>query len=351
MNKDVAVSNRIVYLDYLRVLATFLIVVIHVSAQNKYVVDVNSYTWKVFNVFDGLSRWAVSEFIMISGVLFLRRDVSIKRIYAKNVLRMLVIFAFWSVLYAVNDCGNDFGAAIYAVITGHYHMWFLLMITGLYILTPIMKQISEKEKVLKYFLILSLVFSVVVPQISTLINDFGNQKMIILNTAVNDSIKNMNMKMVLGYTGYFLLGFYLNNKEFSRYHRMVLYILGMVGILVTIVFDDMISTRSGVCVENYSVPLSIGVLLTSVAFFVLIKQLFYSSSICSKQFERMSTYCLGIYLVHPMIIDCLDKYIGLNTLVFNPVESVFIISVIVFLISFIMSAVMNAVPILNKVVR
>ncbi|WP_051145293.1 acyltransferase [Butyrivibrio fibrisolvens] len=175
MNKSVDKNtSRIIYLDYLRIISAFFIIIIHVAAQNKYVTDVNSYEWQVFNVYDGMSRWAVSVFIMISGALFLNKDVSIKDMYMKYVFKMLTVFLFWSLIYAIYSNGKDVGEIIYAVIHGHYHMWFILMITGLYICTPIIKLVKDNTRIMLYFMVLALIFSIIIPQMKSLVNDFGN---------------------------------------------------------------------------------------------------------------------------------------------------------------------------------
>ena len=81
---------RTVYFDYLRVFATLAVMVLHTSAQNWSKTDVNSFTWQTFNFFDSIVRWGVPVFVMISGSLFLSRDIPIKVIYNGGfILRMV----------------------------------------------------------------------------------------------------------------------------------------------------------------------------------------------------------------------------------------------------------------------
>lgn len=91
------------YCDYLRVFATFAVVVLHVSATNWYITDVNVMEWQAFNFYDSIVRWGVPIFVMISGSLFLGRDVSLKKIYSKYILRMVVAFVFWSLFLCTDD--------------------------------------------------------------------------------------------------------------------------------------------------------------------------------------------------------------------------------------------------------
>ncbi len=52
-------QGRTIYFDFLRVMATFAVVVLHVSAQKYYAVEVETWEWQIFNVYDSIVRWAV----------------------------------------------------------------------------------------------------------------------------------------------------------------------------------------------------------------------------------------------------------------------------------------------------
>ena len=50
-------TDRTVYFDYLRVFATFAIMILHISTQNCYTIDFNGFEWQVFNFSDSIVRW------------------------------------------------------------------------------------------------------------------------------------------------------------------------------------------------------------------------------------------------------------------------------------------------------
>ena len=58
-------------------------------------------------------------------------------------------------------------------------MWFIYMIIGLYMITPFLKRIVADEKLTRYFLILSFIFALLIPEIIRIINlfnsDLGNR--------------------------------------------------------------------------------------------------------------------------------------------------------------------------------
>ena len=66
-------KKRIIYLDILRVIAIFAVVLMHASSeiQLQYELDVRSVPFFVANIFDTVTRFAVPLFLMISGRLMI----------------------------------------------------------------------------------------------------------------------------------------------------------------------------------------------------------------------------------------------------------------------------------------
>ena len=76
MNDQSRTSTRIAYLDILRVIASFAVIVIHVSSQHLADVDAGSYQWRAFMTLRDLTSFAVPVFVMISGTIFSNVPVS-----------------------------------------------------------------------------------------------------------------------------------------------------------------------------------------------------------------------------------------------------------------------------------
>ena len=70
-------KNRIVYADLLRIIATFAVIVLHVSVSKWYESPIREYNWQMFNIYDSLVRWSVPVFVMISGMFFLNPNKEI----------------------------------------------------------------------------------------------------------------------------------------------------------------------------------------------------------------------------------------------------------------------------------
>lgn len=82
------IKTRDYNMDLLRILAAFMVVVIHVSAHNFSDTPTKSIEWLSYNFYDSVVRSAVPIFLMISGAFFLtdRIQSNIKKLYKKIYL-------------------------------------------------------------------------------------------------------------------------------------------------------------------------------------------------------------------------------------------------------------------------
>ena len=355
MAAEHSASKRVIYFDILRVVAIFFVVAVHLSAQHWLDVDVSSRAWFAFNLYCTTGKWSVPIFVMISGALFLGRDTPICTILKKNVLRMVYVFVFWSGCYALIslifrhsppfDVFSQF-------ITGHYHLWFLYMIVGLYLLIPLLRPIVQSETLTRYFLLLSLVFTFLLPQLA-LFCTFVSPR---ISTLISTVIMFTYCYFPLGFTVYFVGGYYLSRRDFSRREEAVLYSVGILAFLFSI-FAPVVHAKAqgapSAVFYNYD---SLNVLLTSVPIFVFAKQHLNLSS--SREggdrqskalafIRKLSKYSFGVYLVHPMVIELLQHF-GIDTFSCNAFFSVPLLAIFVFAASTAISALLNCVPIINK---
>lgn len=341
------IPKRTIYFDYLRVFSTLAVMVLHVSAQNWHVADVNGVDWQIFNFYDSIVRWGVPVFVMISGALFLDRDIPLRTIYKKYILRMAMSFVVWSAIYVLFEKGSKSDRVV-MFITGHYHMWFILMIIGIYMCIPFIKPIVEHDFKMKYFIVLAIIFAFLIPEIKQLAEDFGNALVLKGIDAIYKSTNNMNMYMVLGFVCYFVLGYYLNKISLNKKQRIILYTLGVCGFLSTIVLSLIVALKTQTPCGQYYGNFTVNVLLEAVSVFTWFKYRKYDNRTINAIITNLSKYSFGAYLVHALVLEQLDLQIGLNSLSFNPIFSVISIGMFVFVVSYVISAVINQVPILKK---
>lgn len=323
--------------------------ILHISASNWHEASVRSFEWQVYNAADSIVRWSVPIFVMISGTLFLERDISIERIHKKNIFRMITAFVFWSIIYALVDLKQGVGRKgfCYAIITGHTHMWFLFMIVGLYLIVPLVKKIVESKALTRYFLALAFIFSFIIPQcikfITFMNEDIGN--------VINSIVGNVNFHFTLGFICYFVLGYYLSKLEIPKKFRLIIYLLGIIGFVFTIGATSFISIYTNEPQETFYGSFTINVLFESLGVLVFLKYIVGSIHVSEKTRNivlKLSKYSFGAYLIHALVIEQLNNILRINIGMFNPILSILIITIIVFCFSFTISCICNHIPFLNK---
>ena len=149
-------KERIIYFDLLRVVAIFAMMMLHVAASQFDSVAVGSSEWFWFNFYDSIVRFCVPVLVMISGIFFLdpKRTYSIEKLLKKNVFRLVTAYFFWAFCYALVDAFLEYRtfhmefvqSLVKNTFTGRYHLWFVYMMIGLYLLVPILRKIAESEK-------------------------------------------------------------------------------------------------------------------------------------------------------------------------------------------------------------
>ena len=341
-------TKRIIYFDLLKVIATFAVIVIHCSVSKLDIWTPDESRWQICLFFDCISRWSVPVFVMISGALFLKGEHSIGKILKKNIFRIITAFVFWSTLYGIYKFTiNKFTLkpTIATIITGHYHLWFMFMIAGLYLSVPLLKKITESKKLTVFFLILSLIFSFIIPMVKDFFEWLGGEYANIIDTVIN----NTNFNITVGYTGYFVLGFFLSECDLSPKTRKIIYVFGGFGFILTFVFSSVFSCITGSLVEMFFENFSVFILLESICVFTLFK---YNKFDLSEKKEKvalsLSKYSFGVYLVHPMIIETLRDVFGFDINSFNIAFSLPLLFVITSIVSFVISAILNHIPVLKK---
>lgn len=320
--------------------------IIHTISFTWYTPDLNDTGWKVYCLSASIVRWSVPSFVMISGVLFLGRDIPIKKLYSKYIFRLLVSYALWSAFYAFFEQGTFFERFHY-FLSGPFHMWFVLMMTGLYICTPLINKITADENNTLYFLILSFFFGFLVPTASLLVKDFGGGILNRTLTPVFNNINKMNVYPVLGYTGYFILGYYLNRHKPAGKQKIVICILSMIGLLGTIYLTWAASHKENRLVENYFDNLTLNLLLSSAGIFVFFQYRNYPHIRLNSLMAKLSKYSYGAYVIHMFVLLRL-KDLGYPALFPDPVLKITCTGITLFIISYLISALLNHIPYLNK---
>lgn len=306
-------KKRFIELDVLRVIAALLVVAIHAdnitSSSANYL---GGTSWWLANTINTLGRTAVPIFIMISGALLLRnKEISFDSVLKRSWKRIILPGIFWIALYFWWQ--NQWHGGQYSITSGLVnvfanatgHLYYLSVILGLYIFTPLGVKIVKKMQI-KY-LVISLFF---VSLLSFTV--FYIPDLIIF--------KSLPIYWIF-FVPYFLIGNYLKDFHLEKInYRLIL--LGLIILSVGLGSYShylgnhaltltksvwWINLLNGNFFQDHFSPTNI---LASVSFFLLIKTFNFRrvDNFVRNNLVWLSGASYGIYLVHPFIIDLLDHY-------------------------------------------
>ena len=341
-------SKRLMWVDWLKFLAIFGIIGIHVSSN---FINSNLFTLEWYsNIFAmSMFRYGIVIFIMVSGFLLLRKQQPLSTI-PKRFKRIVVPFIFWLFIYAIikvvitKELGDDwtiFGLVRF-IINGFLYptivtvqFWYVYMILGLYMLSPILSRWIQNAPIreIEYFILVWAILTIIqFLNIDTMIIDY--------------------FRYFLGAIGYFVLGYYLTIKESdllkSTRFGLILVIVGiLITFLGTVVFTFFAHNLSLFFIRLGD--LTPGSCLEAIGLFIIIKNINFEA-INSKFNEiatRISIESYGIYLVNVLVVNFIFLMpINLTRFIFL---KILLISIIVLIICYVIIYVMNRIPLLDMI--
>ncbi len=351
-------KTRVIWLDILRISSILAMVFLHTFTGNFQgadsawrVADPATLDWQILNIFDSLVRFCVPAFCMISGVLFLdpAKDQPIKKLFSKNILRIAVSFAVWSGVYAVAGIvlrgeALGFGALAGAVkntMFGHYHLWFLLMLIGFYLVVPFLRHIAADKTLSFYFLVLCFVC-----------HFLENAVMLVTPLAnfVEIQSNKLSLGFVGGYVGYFMLGNHLYRYPPTKGVRHLLYAAGVVSFLFTAAITGVggyLTGQADGALYEYLLP---NTFFEAAAVFLFFRARFENKTYSDKAIKCigfLSASSFGVYLTHDLFNMLLHR-LGFTALTVTPLLSVPLLTVIVSGAALLLTAVLRKIPVFNK---
>lgn len=338
-----AESNRTYYLDTLRIIAICAIVLLHVAGSYWYLLDVSSFDWVVINAYDCITRWGVPVFVMISGALFLdpKRPQPLRKLWTKNIPRLAALIVFWGLLYAlVFDWPQTWSvesafAFIHDLLFGTPHLWFLFMLIGLYVIVPLLRCITANEQATRYFLILGLIVNVIIPPLSSS-GCFG----------IGEEIYTaLLLELPLGYSFFFVLGYYLNSHDLSRVWRLAIYLIGAAGLIAATVVTAWLSGLSGEA-NKLVIQSTYPFAFAAAGVFIAVKRFFKKRTFNEARLGTiytLSSCTLGVYVIHIFVLRALMQF-GISALDPDPLLGSLCLAAITIVLSFAIAYVLKKIP-------
>ncbi|MCD8291581.1 MAG: acyltransferase [Prevotella sp.] len=332
---------KITYLNGLRVLAALSVVFLHTSSS---ITDreVLAFMDKVLLFFYVcVLQFSVPLFVMISGVLFLNpaKDTSYKSLwkYVRRILLVLIVFALpmsaMELGFPTIGGGNSLNVKHFITdtllnwVTGHSwnHMWYLYMLPGLYLITPLIKPFVVKatNTELKIILCVLFVLSSLMPTIEK----------------IGLPLKGY-MIISSPYIFIYILGYYLHWRASSPLYKnkwiLSFIILACVCIIIWKCYNGLGS-------YGYSDPL---VIVMAAAIFLMFK----SFNVNSRLANKLVPYCFGVYIVHLVFINIAYKILKVDASVVVPFYNWIGLGLLFTLLSIATTHFLLKIPLLKKYV-
>ena len=143
-------TKREIWLDWLRVLACFLVMLTHstepfyLGGEGSLILTHSDAVW--VSILDVLSRAAVVLFIIASSYLQFPLHYSTKEFFRKRASRILPPFLVWTLVYALvwGEPVQNFKHLLWNFNYAAGHLWFVYMLIGLYLMMPLLSPWAEK---------------------------------------------------------------------------------------------------------------------------------------------------------------------------------------------------------------
>ena len=300
---------------------------------------------------NSLGRFGIVLFILASGYLILRKQQPLS-VIPKRIKRILIPFVFWLIIYAIvkvvvkGELGSGWNIIdlITFTLQGFLNptivsvqFWYVYMILGLYILSPILSKWIQNTSIkeIEYFLGIWIIISII---------QFLNVDTILIDY----------FRYFTGAIGYFVLGYYLSVKETpilrDKKIGVILFIAGtLITFIGTVVMSFITNDQSLLFIRLGDI--TPGAFLQAVGLYIIIKNTDFKK--LSERFigiiTKVSNYSYSIYLSNILVIKLLETAHIIKLGGFASIQ-IIIYMIIVLIISYLISFIMEKIPILEKFV-
>ncbi|MFR6537483.1 MAG: acyltransferase [Lachnospiraceae bacterium] len=349
-------QQRKTYIDALRIVAIFGVLYNHTNRRGYYLYAFSDarICQDFYIGIATLAATAVPIFFMISGALLLPKKESLKELFQKRILKMVLVLLVFSgiqyVLLLLEECVTfSRKAVVQAVLQDGVipSYWFLYAYIAYLLLLPILRKVAEVMSKQDYFYLFALLLLVegFLPMVLNLAGIGGTNYFF--------SIPFLNPIII-----YPLLGYYLEQymKE-SYYNKKTNIIVGLCMAVVVLFFIAMTQWRGlpyeefttydkGLYTCSFTMLLDVGIYYF-VKYFDLRKQ---HSMKYDQMLHSMGECAFGIYLIEQPIRERSSFiYDGLSPVIGRfPACIVWVICI--FIVAYSIVAILRRIPVVRKLI-
>lgn len=341
-------KKRETELDILRLLAMLAVIWVHVGGMETDSLPTSdpNCQWLIF--LKSIMTWEIPVYVMISGRFFLDpdRQMPFSKIL-KAIGRLVLAFVVWNVVYQTyyiltdSYTGLNWKGILSQALIGPYHFWYLYMIVGLYLITPFLRKIAEDKRLAEYFIGLFFLFMLLTKYAVALP---------FVGPTLESMLGSIGMKFVLGYSGYYVLGYYLRKFPlFDKWERL-LYVCGAVLLLLGAAANTVCSVREGAYTERFTGYTNPNTIIVAAAIYTLFTKRISNvqfSEKAKKLISKLSEYSFGVYLIHALLLDVF-AVAGLKPTVLHPLLAMPLITALAFAVAAALVMLIRKIPLVGR---
>ena len=329
---------RLKWLDVVRALGAFLVVLAHVEYSGKG----NGIVTDFYFI---LTRTAVPLFFMASGFLLLSKSESYLDFFKKRALKVFVPFLIWSVIYLVWQ-HESLDQSFLTILKTYFikilrgpranHLWFFYELFGLYLFTPILRLFGQKAETKDLFYFFGIWF--LLTPVANLLQEF---------TPVEIGVEYYFLN---GYIGYFIFGYLAGRLQFTRPHKLIAAAVFLVSLIVTLTGFYLFKLYN-IKSEYLGSYLSVNIVLLSTSLFVMFTKLNVSDKVYP-MVSLLSRTSFGVYLAHVLVMSVFFSIPLFSSLSFmgSAIYMVPLLGLLSYVLSLLLIVVLQKIPILKYIV-
>lgn len=292
-------KKRVLYFDVLNIIATLGVVFLHTNGL------AHTYSktadWFQALAVEVLFYWPVPIFFMISGATLInyRSRYTTKEFFKKRFVRTVIPFVAWTLINAVLKQINPLVIGEKAFINRCFNTsienvyWFFIPLFAIYIAMPVLSRLKNEKETLWYMAGAAFLLNSVLPFLFAVVGLQWNYS--------------LTMPMVGGCLLFAVLGYLLSDTQFALRKRIIIYCLGLFGILLRYTGTVYLSMRDGMINRTFFGYLEFHSVFLAAAVFVLFKESnlikrFENNEKVSRMISKLSGCSFGVYLIHMFIL-------------------------------------------------
>ena len=271
------------------------------------------------------------------------KELSFRKLFNKYIFRIVCSLVIFGTIFALMEIVfNEHSFKLKQVIKSFSfmiqnkswgHLWYLYMLVGLYLVTPILKRFvntAEKSEII-YFLAILLLFNMIFPFVEAY-----------TGIKIGFSIPFVGVNLF-----YYILGYAIDSRVVRIPNKLsfFLIIFSIVIYFIEFFFNVKINIQA-VCFESFSNSLIFKSFIPIALFSLTLN---FLDKMKVSDFEKLlSDLSFGVYIFHAVFINFIYKVLKLSPAIIN----VFIIWLAVFVVtsisSFILTYLFRCIPFVKK---